>query len=60
MVKISKLLADNGELSQRKILSAISGKTDTKRHALDLLIMDGYVSDTPPHKVIRPLMEPPK
>jgi hypothetical protein len=60
MLKISKLLADNGELSQRKILSAISGKTDTKRQALDLLIMDGYVSETTPHKVIRPFMEPPK
>jgi hypothetical protein len=57
MMQISRLLAEKGPLSKNKIETAIRGKTDYKRQALTLLILDGYVSDGDakhPHKLLRP------
>jgi hypothetical protein len=34
-----------GLYSQRRILAGVFGKTDSKRAALDLLIVDGYVTE---------------
>jgi hypothetical protein len=51
MAKIVELLAAKGALTRRKILAGVKGKTDHKRDALDLLILDGYVSDKTPTRV---------
>ncbi len=40
-----------GLYPQRRILAGVSGKTDSKRAALDLLILDGYV----PRSEVSPL-----
>jgi hypothetical protein len=57
MVKISELLAkyDDG-LSQKRVRAGVSGKTDRIIRALDLLILDGYVSDKTPHKLLKPFV----
>jgi AAA domain len=60
MKQISDLLAAKGPLSKNKIETAIRGKTEYKRQALTLLIIDGYVSDRDarhPHELLRPFEE---
>ncbi len=57
MAKIVELLAASGTLSQRRILAGVSGNTGSKRDALDLLILDGYVSDKTPHELTKPWQE---
>ena len=54
MGKIADLLSKHGELPQRKIIAGVKGKTVTIREALDLLILDGYVSEETPHKLLEP------
>ena len=57
MKQIAELLAEKGPLSKNKIETAIRGKTDYKRQALTLLILDGYVSDGDaknPHQLLKP------
>ena len=61
MKQISNLLAGKPDgLSQRMIRSALRGKMTRRIEALDLLILDGYVTVDTPHKLIRPFVEPPK
>jgi hypothetical protein len=60
MKQISDLLGAKGPLSKNKIETAIRGKTEYKRQALTLLILDGYVSDGDaknPHRLIRAFRE---
>ncbi|MBA8794929.1 hypothetical protein FHX74_002557 [Friedmanniella endophytica] len=54
MHRISEALAEYGPLAQRRILAATKGKTDSKRQALDFLILDGYVTERSPHELIKP------
>jgi hypothetical protein len=54
MAKIAQLLADKGPLSQRRIMDAVKGGTEPKRQALTFLIIDGYVTDSSPHALIKP------
>ena len=57
MKQIAELLAEKGPLSKNKIETAIRGKTDYKRQALTLLILDRYVSDGDaknPHQLLKP------
>lgn len=54
MARITDALTQHGPLAQRRILAAVSGKTDAKRQALDLLILDGYVSEQTPHALLKP------
>ncbi|UYM03444.1 hypothetical protein [Solicola gregarius] len=57
MSAIASLLEERGALSQRRILAGVRGKTDRKREALDLLIVDGYVSDKTPHELLKPYLD---
>jgi hypothetical protein len=54
MCRISEALAQYGPLAQRRILATVKGRTDTKRDALDLLILGGYVSEKTPHTLLKP------
>jgi hypothetical protein len=54
MAAMTDLLAEKGPLAKRRILAGVSGKTSTKSDALDLLILDGYVSDKTPHELLKP------
>jgi hypothetical protein len=54
MHRIADALTEHGPLAQRRILAAVTGKTDTKRAALDYLILDGYVTEKTPHELIKP------
>ena len=57
MGKIAAALTQYGELSQRKILAAVPGKREYNIKALDLLILDGYVSEKTPHTLLKPYNE---
>lgn len=55
MAEITEALAKVGQpIAQRDLLSLVGGKTDTKREAFRLLKLDGYVSATTPHTLIKP------
>ena len=54
MERISKALELHGPLAQRRIIAAVQGKTDSIRSALDFLILDGFVSEKPPHELLKP------
>jgi hypothetical protein len=60
MHRISEALTQHGDLSQRRIIAAVTGGTDTKRAALDYLILDGYVTEKSPHHLIKPYDGGPK
>ena len=57
MAKISAALKDHGPLSLRRIIAAVGGKRDYVIKALDLLILDGYVSEKTPHELLKPFVE---
>ena len=57
MAKIAEALIEHVELSQRQIIAAVGGKRDYVIRALDLLILDGYVNEKTPHKLLRPFNE---
>jgi hypothetical protein len=57
MAHIADALAKHGDLSQRRIIAAVQGKTETIRSALDFLILDGYVSESTPHRLLKPFEE---
>jgi hypothetical protein len=57
MSRISEALAEHGPLAQRRIIAAVHGKTDAIRAALDYLILDGYVSESTPHQLIKPFQD---
>jgi hypothetical protein len=54
MSRVAAALTEHGALSQRKLLIAVHGKTDTIRSALDALILDGFVTESTPHELLRP------
>lgn len=54
MERVAKVLTEHGPLAQRRIDIAVTGKSASIRHALDCLILDGYVSETTPHKLLKP------
>jgi hypothetical protein len=54
MGRIMAALVDYGPLSQRRIRAAVTGKAATITQALDCLILDGYVTESTPHTVLKP------
>jgi hypothetical protein len=54
MTRVAEALTQHGTLSQRQIRVAARGKAAQISQALDYLILDGYVSDTSPHKLLKP------
>ncbi|MGI8577977.1 MAG: AAA family ATPase [Nocardioidaceae bacterium] len=54
MGRIAAALTEHGPLAQRRIIVAVRGKTAAIKAALDLLILDGYVSEGSPHALIKP------
>lgn len=54
MTKISAALAEHGPLSQRKILTLVGGNRGKAIEALTFLTIDGYVTDSTPHQLIKP------
>lgn len=60
MARITAAITLHGPLSQRSIRAAVPGRNDTITHALDCLILDGYVTDKTPHHLLKPYVEPPQ
>ncbi len=58
MEQIAKALESHGELSGKKIELAVTGKAESIRKALGYLQLDGYVTDTTPHKLLKPYPPP--
>jgi len=56
MGRIAGALTEHGPLAQRRVIAAVSGKTDAIRAALDCLILDGYVSEKTPHELLKPYL----
>lgn len=56
MGRIAAALTQHGPLAQRRIIAAVRGKTDAIRTALDLMILDGYVSEGSPHALLKPYL----
>ena len=54
MRRICEALTKHGDLSQRRIMAAVPGGSEMKRSALDFLILDGYVTEKTPHKLVKP------
>lgn len=55
-VLMSRIMAEietRGPLSKRMIRSAVVGKTASKDAALDLLILDGYLTEATPHAKVK-------
>jgi len=54
MQRVSEAVAGHGgPMSGRMITTAVTGKATTIRSAIDYLILDGYLSETSPHTLIR-------
>lgn len=58
MQRVAEALDQHGPLAQRRLCAAVTGKTPSIRQALDCLILDGYVSEQTPHRLLKPY--PPK
>lgn len=58
MRRISDALAERGPLSQRMLQRAVQGRNETIKQALDLMILDGHVSEKTPHELLKPYVEP--
>jgi len=54
MRKVSEALQEHGAMSQRQIIASIGGKRQYVIDALALLQRDKFVSDSTPHKLLRP------
>ncbi|ORB07429.1 DNA primase [Mycobacterium mantenii] len=55
MAKISKVYETRGRaMSQRDALALVGGKAETARMAFGLLRKEGYLSESTPHKLLRP------
>ena len=57
MGRIAAALAEHGPLSQRRLMAAAKGNSGSKRDALELLILDGYVSEKTPHELLKPYLD---
>lgn len=53
MARVAAALDQHGPLAQRRLDIAVTGKAASIRTALDCLILDGYVSETTPHKLLK-------
>jgi len=59
MARIMEELTKRGELkSQNLVETAVRGKATVIREALRWLILDGYVTDKPPYKILKPWVQP--
>lgn len=54
MGRIAKALEAHGPLSGKKLEAAITGKATSIRQAITFLQLDGYVSDSTPHRLVKP------
>jgi hypothetical protein len=54
MHRISDALNKHGDLSQGRLIAAVTGKTEAIRAALDYMILDGYVTEKTPHQLLKP------
>lgn len=54
MERIAKALEQHGPLSGKKLEAAVTGKAVHLRQALTFLQLDGYVSDSTPHELLKP------
>lgn len=54
MGRVADALTQHGPLAQRRILAAAQGKRESLIAALDCLIIDGFVSEQTPHKLLKP------
>ena len=57
VARIASALTEHESLSQRRLRAAVGGKTETVASALDLLILDGYVSEKTPHELLKPYID---
>jgi len=54
MERIAKALEQHGPLSARKVETVVTGKSTNIRQALTFLQLDGHVSDSTPHELLKP------
>ncbi|MFC0623217.1 DnaB-like helicase N-terminal domain-containing protein [Kribbella deserti] len=54
MERVAAALTEHGPLPQRRIVTAVKGKTSAVIDALNYLILDGYVTDKTPHEIATP------
>lgn len=54
MSKIAGLLDTHGAMSGRQLQAIAAGKSTNNRRALTFLILDGYVSEDSPHRLLKP------
>jgi hypothetical protein len=54
MAKVAAALDEHGSLPQRRLCTAVGGKRDNAIAALNFLILDGFVTETTPHELIKP------
>lgn len=57
MAKISAALSEHGPMPQRQILATVKGRRQYAIDALALLQRDGFVSDSSPHKLLKPFTD---
>lgn len=57
MTRISEAIQRHGPLSQRRMRAAVQGKNEAISTALELLILDGFVTEQSPHSLIKPYPE---
>ncbi|MBB5785986.1 AAA family ATPase [Jiangella mangrovi] len=53
MGRVVEALNTHGPLSQRRICAAVRGNAKSIREALDFLILDGFVSESTPHTLLK-------
>jgi hypothetical protein len=53
MAQIADALTKHGPLSQRKVCAAVAGNRQSIIDALNYLILDGYVDEASPHKLLK-------
>jgi 5S rRNA maturation endonuclease (ribonuclease M5) len=58
MTRVAQTLGEHGPLSQRRIVLATKGKTESIVKAIDYLVIDGFVSEKTPHELLKPYPPP--
>jgi hypothetical protein len=53
MAKITAAIVEHGPMSQRMLRTAIGGKAQNVTDALNFLILDGFVSESSPHTLLK-------
>lgn len=54
MGRIMAAIEEHGPLSQRRVRAALGGKAQTVTRALDVLILDGHLTESSPHTILKP------